>query len=395
MIITIFEDQGNKSLYPINQLRASFELRCGAFTNLERIQQSLNSHDEIQFLVRDEIKNIVQERYPHISVNPELFSPGVWLNGQALWIEDTIQKAISSNTLTNKGRILSIHSDEVVSISDAYSFMKKASAVSMEIEIPIIKNIWDSIFMQDKIIQADAKNCMNYHTSKVHPSVVLENGDEIIIGENSEIRAGVILDASAGPIIIADHVYVDIGALIQGPVFIGSSCIINPGAKLRKNITLGPMCKVGGEVEGVIFQGYGNKQHDGYIGHSYIGEWVNLGANTNNSDLKNNYSTISIQIGKDKIDTGHLFLGSIISDYVRTGISTMLNTGTVIGLGANVFGEGFQPKYIPPFQWGNDKKTDLDKLFATINILKKRRGKSLSESEKLLISQIYTDLGQF
>ena len=92
MIITIFEDQENKSLYPINQLRASFELRCGAFTNLERIQQSLNSHDEIQFLVRDEIKNIVQERYPHISVNPELFSPGVWLNGQALWRINVISK---------------------------------------------------------------------------------------------------------------------------------------------------------------------------------------------------------------------------------------------------------------------------------------------------------------
>ena len=183
----------------------------------------------------------------------------------------------------------------------------------------------------------------------------------------------------------------DVGALIQGPVYIGPSCTINPGAKLRKNVTLGPMCKVGGEVEDVIFQGYVNKQHDGFLGHSYLGEWINLGANTNNSDLKNNYGSIRIQIGEDEIETGQHFFGSIIGDYVRTGISTMLNTGTVIGLGANIFGSGFQPKYIPPFQWGFDNKTELDKFFITIETMKIRRGKSVSEPEKLLIEKIYAD----
>ena len=134
-----------------------------------------------------------------------------------------------------------------------------------------------------------------------------------------------------------------------------------------------------------------NKQHDGFLGNSYIGEWVNLGANTNNSDLKNNYGFIRLQIGEDEIETGRQFMGSIISDYVRTGISTMLNTGTVIGFGANVFGAGFQPKYIPPFQWGIDNQTELDKFFKIIETMKKRREKSLSESEKLLISKIYAD----
>ena len=101
---------------------------------------------------------------------------------------------------------------------------------------------------------------------------------------------------TSNPIIIAENSCIDIGALIQGPVFIGPDCMINPGAKLRGNVTLGPMCKIGGEVEDVIFQGYSNKQHDGFLGHSYIGEWVNLGANTNNSDLKNNYSNIKLII---------------------------------------------------------------------------------------------------
>jgi len=392
MIVTIFEDQDSKSLFHLDQVRASFELRCGAFTNLERIKNSLDINDEIQLLVRDNIKDIVQERYPDISVNPTSLSPGIWLNGLALWKKDYVQKITSGRTFTQKGRTIAMHNRKVISISEAFSYMEKSSEVSMEMDIPFIHHIWDPIFMQSEMITLDAKHFMDYKYGKIHPSVVLENGDNIYIGENSEIRPGVVLDASAGPIIIADNVYIDIGALIQGPVYIGSYCTINPGAKLRRNITLGPMCKIGGEVEDVIFQGYGNKQHDGFLGHSYLGEWVNMGANTNNSDLKNNYGSIRIKIGGDEIETGQKLLGTIVSDYVRTGISTMLNTGTVIGFGANVFGGGFQPKYIPPFQWGTDNKTELDKFFQTIETIKKRRGKSLGEPEKALISKIYADL---
>ena len=391
MIITVFEEKDSKYLFPLNQIRASFELRCGAFTNLERIQNSLNINDEIQLLVRNEIEDIIQERYPNFIVNPDSLSPGIWLNGQAFWTKDYIQKITSGRTFTHEGRTLAIHNRETVSISEVFSYITKISAVSMEMNIPFIHYIWDPIFMQAEMITADAQDFMDYQSGTIHPSVVLENGDNIYIGKNSEIRPGVVLDASAGPIILAEHVYVDIGALIQGPVYIGPYCTINPGAKLRKNVTLGPMCKIGGEVEDVIFQGYDNKQHDGFLGHSYLGEWVNLGANTNNSDLKNNYGFIRIQIEEDEIETGLQKLGSIISDYVSTGISTMLNTGTVIGLGANVFGEGFQAKYIPPFQWGTDNKTELDKFLKTIETIKNRRGKSLGEPEKSLISKIYLD----
>ena len=392
MIITIFEDQESESLFPLNQIRASFDLRCGAFTNLERIQRNLNLNDEIQLLVRNEIKGIIQESYPHIKVNPISLSPGIWLNGQAIWTKDYIKQVTGGKTFTHKGRILAIDNHETVPLSEAFSYMSKVSAVSMELDIPFIHHIWDSIFMQTETIIADAQHFMDYQCGNIHPSVVLENGDNIFIGNNTNIRPGVILDASAGPIIIAEHAFVDIGALIQGPIYIGPYCTINPGAKLRKNITLGPRCKVGGELEDVIFQGYDNKQHDGFLGHSYLGEWVNLGANTNNSDLKNNYSPIRIQIGEDEIETNLQFLGAIISDYVRTGISTMLNTGTVIGFGANVFGAGFQSKYIPPFQWGAENKTELDKFFHTIENMKKRRNQSLGDEEKLLISKIYEDL---
>ena len=188
------------------------------------------------------------------------------------------------------------------------------------------------------------------------------------------------------------NVYIDIGALIQGPVYIGPHCKINPGAKLGGNVTLGPMCKIGGEVEDVIFQGYGNKQHDGFLGHSYLGEWVNLGANTNNSDLKNNYSMIKLEVGDKKIETGKQFLGTMMADYVRTGISTMLNTGTVIGLGANVFGEGFQEKYIPSFRWGKDSITKFDQFINTAEKMMERRDKTMSQQEKIFLTDLYEKL---
>ena len=118
MIITIFEDQNYQSLFPLNQIRASFELRCGAFTNYERIRNNINVDDEIHFLVRSEIKEITQERYPDITVNPEILSPGIWLNGCALWSADLIKSVNSSRTYTNKGRILAIDNHESVSISE-------------------------------------------------------------------------------------------------------------------------------------------------------------------------------------------------------------------------------------------------------------------------------------
>ena len=159
---------------------------------------------------------------------------------------------------------------------------------------------------------------------------------------------------------------------------------------MRGNVSIGPVCKIGGEIEDVVIQGYTNKQHDGYLGHSFLGEWINLGANTTNSDLKNNYSNIRMKISKDiEINTLKQFLGVCIGDYTRTGISTMLNSGTVTGLGANVFGSGFQAKYIESFQWGKDDKTDFEKFIETCIKMKERRNLRLSKTEIKLLKNIY------
>ena len=389
MIFTIFEDQNYTSLFPLNLNRASFELRCGAFTNIERIKNLLSKDDIVQLVVREELVPLIQERFPDFAINPDLLSPGIWLNGRGLWTGKILKNISSDRSYTKNGIVIAIRSNDPVPLTDLHQYLNKASLVSTQIDIQFIENIWDGIFLQSDVIKSDAQYFIESKPGKIHPSVAIENGDNIYIGDGSEVRAGSVLDAHLGPIIIADNSCIDIGALIQGPVYIGSNCRINPGAKVRGNVTLGPMCKIGGEIEDVIFQGYSNKQHDGFLGHSYIGEWVNLGANTNNSDLKNNYGSIRLNIEDKIIETGKQFLGTMMGDYTRTGISTMLNTGTIIGLGANIFGAGFQDKYIPSFQWGRDSRTELDKFLLTAENMKKRRGNKMSHEEKEFLTKLF------
>mgnify|MGYP003300546347 CR=1 FL=1 len=167
------------------------------------------------------------------------------------------------------------------------------------------------------------------------------------------------------------------GAIIKGPVFIDKNSIVKSGTKLNGNIIIGPKCKVGGEISSTIFHGFSNKVHDGFIGNCYIGEWVNLGANTNNSNLKNNYSKVKFVFSDKVIETNKLFLGAMIGDYTRTGISTMINTGSYFGLGTNIFGSGFQNKYISSFAWGKDEVVDFNKFISTIKIIKDRRKEKL------------------
>ena len=389
MIFTVFEDNNYSSLFPLNLNRASFELRCGAFTNIERIKNLLSPDDIVQLVVRDELVPLIQERFPDIVINPDLLSPGIWLNGGGLWTEKILKIISSGRSYTKNGIVIAIRSNDTLPFSDFAEYINKASFVSTEIDIQFMENIWDGIFLQSEVITSDAQYFIEYKRGRIHPSVAIENGDNIYIGDGSEVRAGSVLDAHLGPIIIAGNSCIDIGSLIQGPVYIGPNCRINPGAKVRGNVTLGPMCKIGGEIEDVIFQGYSNKQHDGFLGHSYIGEWVNLGANTNNSDLKNNYGSIRLNIEDKIIETGKQFLGTMIGDYTRTGISTMLNTGTIIGLGANIFGAGFQDKYIPSFQWGRDSRTELDKFLLTAEKMKKRRGNKMSHEEKVFLTKLF------
>jgi UDP-N-acetylglucosamine diphosphorylase/glucosamine-1-phosphate N-acetyltransferase len=226
----------------------------------------------------------------------------------------------------------------------------------------------------------------------VYPGVHLSSPGRVVLGEKAEIRSGAVLDAGAGPIIVGDRARVMPNAVIIGPAFVGTGAIIKSGAKILEGTSVGPVCKVGGEVEETIFAACSNKQHDGFIGNSYIGEWVNIGAASNNSDLKNNYSPVRMWCAGSMRETGRQFLGLLMGDHTKTGINTLFNTGTVVGFNCNVFSSELPAKFVPSFSWGHGgemTRYDLDRAMATAAAVMERRDVRFTPAHRDLFARIF------
>ena len=357
MSIAIYDiEQTEKSkLFPFCINHASFEIKVGMYTNFERIKlaclQSSIRTETIYLFVRDEIKDLIKERYPDCIINPNQ--------------NIDVEVSFSGNCVVKN-----------VEEKDEHS----------------INYLWDIFNYNQYILEFDIDKYKLIPNYQIHDSVILVKEKQIFINENSNIKAGVILDIrnDEDNIVIGKNVTIDVGAIIQGNVFIDDNSYIAPGSKIKSGTFIGKHCKVGGEVSCSVISDYSNKGHDGFLGHSFIGEWVNLGAGTNNSNLKNNYNNVKFNFGDGNyIDTGQQFLGAFVGDYSRFGISTMLNTGTHVGIGSNLFDGGFQDKYIVPFSWGREEKVDFEKFIDTCRKMKYRRGKEISSIEIQFLEKIY------
>ncbi len=218
-------------------------------------------------------------------------------------------------------------------------------------------------------------------------------GDEnrLFIEEGAKIE-GAILNTSEGPIYVAKNAEIMEGSLVRGPFILGENSQLKMGAKIYGATTIGPHCKVGGEVTNVVFQAYSNKGHDGFLGNSLIGEWCNIGADSNTSNLKNNYGPVSTYSYEEgcEITTDVLFMGLTMGDHSKCGINTMFNTASVVGVSSNIFGAGFPKKFIPSFQWGGEETIPfrLEKAIEYSNNMMRRRGCQLSEDEKLILQYL-------
>lgn len=236
----------------------------------------------------------------------------------------------------------------------------------------------------------DFKNI--FKRNEVDDKALIYNIEKVYLGKNCQIDGQVVLDARGGPIFIGDNVTIQSQSRVEGPCYIGEESIL-VGGKIREGTSIGPVCRVGGEVEQSIFLGYSNKYHEGFLGHSYVGEWVNLGALTTNSDLKNNYSPVKVMMKGEMVDSGLIKVGSFLGDHVKTGIGTLLGTGMVVGFATNIFGGGMiREKSIPSFCWGDTYKLEefeLDKAIKTAQIVMERRNVELMEEEKLLFRKIF------
>jgi len=222
------------------------------------------------------------------------------------------------------------------------------------------------------------------------PGVHVLGEGQLIVDRSASVEPGVVIDLRHGP------VWIDAGARIApftylvGPVYVGRNTTILGGPIAES--TIGPTCRIHGEVEASVVLGYSNKAHDGFLGHAYVGCWVNLGALTTNSDLKNNYGSVRIWTPRGEADTGERKLGCLLGDHVKTAIGTLLNTGTVVGAGSNLFGTGSPPRYVPPFTWGIGPAAgeyDLEKFLATAEIVMSRRNVTLSPKQRTMLESAW------
>lgn len=226
------------------------------------------------------------------------------------------------------------------------------------------------------------------------PGVYASGADQVYLEEGVTIEPGCILNATEGPIFLGRHATVMNGAILRGPLAVCEHATIKAGAKIYGETTIGPWCKIGGEVHNVVFQAYSNKAHDGFLGNSAIGEWCNLGADTNNSNLKNNYGTVKLadwKTGKE-YDTGLQFCGTIMGDHSKTAINTMLNTGTVCGVSSNIFSGSFPPRHVRSFRWISPAGEEIyrfEKAIETATRMMSRRGKNVGPAYRNMLRYIF------
>jgi UDP-N-acetylglucosamine diphosphorylase/glucosamine-1-phosphate N-acetyltransferase len=262
-------------------------------------------------------------------------------------------------------------------------------------EARLLSFLWQLIEKNGAVIEDDFKKLPfrgQSEESVVYPGVQMINEENILIGEGAIIKSGTVLDATDGPIAIGDNAVVMPNVSIIGPVSVGANAIVKTGAKILGGTSIGKVCKIGGEVDSTIFCNYTNKAHDGFIGHSYLGEWINIGAASNNSDLKNNYSYVRMWCAGRIKDTGRQFVGTIIGDHTKTGINTIFNTGTVIGFNCNLYSSEMPPKFVPSFSWGHGETLtnyDVIKAMQTAEIVMERRDIKFSGAYKSLFEKIH------
>lgn len=259
-----------------------------------------------------------------------------------------------------------------------------------------IEQVWDIFQKAGEAIKADfALLTKNRRSAPISKTVRILGKRSNVFFEKGAKAEACVINATEGPVYIAKDAEIMEGSAVRGPFSLGEHSALKMNTKIYTNTAIGPHCKVGGEVSNSIVFGYSNKAHDGFIGNSVVGEWCNLGADTNSSNLKNNYARVKVfnYTQNKQVDSGQQFLGLIMGDHSKTGINTMLNTGTVVGVGANIFGGGFPPTHIPSFTWGGAQGFEtykLDKMFETAEKVFERRGMAFNAAEKEILKHIFS-----
>lgn len=371
----ILFDNNRVNYYPLSFTRPIAYFRVGIFT----------------------IKEKWEQYYKSVSVKTEDYLSAKFalkVQKDNLWIDARIfpsQALISELNSLRIGEALA-KNGVIFAFRNSTFTRDKLNIIDSNASFNSIENLWDIFLDNDREINSDFEFLAKRKSQTLNQSNTLI-GDKIFIEKGAKVSCS-ILNTENGPIYIGKDAEIMEGSLVRGPFAMLNNSVLKMGSKIYGATTLGPFCKVGGEVSNAVFFGYSSKAHDGFLGNSVIGEWCNLGADTNNSNLKNDYAEVKLWNYETESfkNTGLQFCGLIMGDHTKCGINTMFNTGTVVGVSANIFGSGFPRNFIPSFSWGGASGFSVYKLAKVFDVVEKvfaRRKLKFDKVEKDILTHVY------
>ncbi|NTV68311.1 MAG: transferase [Chlorobaculum sp.] len=406
MQIIIFEDEKTPRLSPLCDLKPLCDLVTGCYSLRQRFIAAAAGKRELTWHMRPRIAPWFCENHPGAVVN-ELVDDEVLLVNARLVCDGEVARQIVEAGLDageavaqgdnllfarlNAGR-LPFPGAEFPELIDGMALASTLSCVEVS-GFRLLDNLWDPVALHPAMMREDgAALALGRIEGEVHPSAILVNPAAIIIEKGAEVKAGAVLDASDGFIYIGAGAVVEPVALLMQNVYIAPKATVKSGARIYSNVSVGGGSKAGGEIEDSIMEPFSNKQHDGFLGHSYISSWCNLGAGTDTSDLKNNYSQVSIETARGKMATSQQFLGLLMGEHSKCSIGTRFNTGTVVGTSSNIFGNGMPAKYVPSFSWGDghtgNGQYQADKAVETAKRVMARRKVEMSAAYEAMFRSL-------
>lgn len=366
------------SMFPLAYSRPVGDMRCGILTLAEKWAKRMN------LPVGFETADYLSEVFPDV-----------------LHDDDTLH--INSNILPDNDIVIALNRLKrgeslcVGELAFAWRGDKTETKIQYDGEVRMLRNIWDVFVKNGEEIVADLKVTGGDTTSGLSPDITLIGPRESLYLDPTAVLCGCIINVKEGPVYIGPGVRVCEGAILRGPVAVCNNATVTMGARIYDATTIGPVCKVGGEVANTVFHSYTNKAHDGYLGNAVIGQWCNIGAGTNASNLKNDYTEIKLwSYAKERfLKTGLQFCGLIMGDHSKAGVNTMFNTATVVGAGCNIHGPGFPRNVIKSFSDGGAagfSTVPLPVFFRTAQRVMARRNKEMSTQETALWTHLYDTL---
>lgn len=388
MHFILFDDNTRFDLLPFTHTRPVADIRCGILTMRERWEKVLKQDT-----------TTLTEAYLQRAFPLHTGSDAVYINASLFATEplaEAITRLQTGEKLIHENMLIAARLDATA--NDFETFTGKVSELTAKAfagEVHRLQHIWDIFSYNEKAIADDFLLLTKGRSSASIPDYATVIGKErVFVEEGAVINAGVIINAASGYVYLSKDSEILEGALLRGSIALGEHAVIKMGAKIYGATTLGPGCKVGGEISNVVFFANSNKGHDGYLGNAVIGEWCNLGADTNCSNLKNNYDQIRIwdEHRNKSVHTGLQFCGLLMGDHSKSGINTMFNTGTVVGVSANIYGAGFPEKFVPSFSWGSSESMhtyQFERAVETAQRMMARRKKVLTEADIEVLRHVY------